>query len=249
MTALRSAVLLALALSQGEAAWAGEFTLNRVKIFLSAKTRSEMITVTNRSAETLRFQLNVVTWDQDPRGEMVLAPTKDIVFFPPLFTLAPGQQRNIRVGTATPPGTRERTYRLFIEELPAAAAPTPEPGQVRVLTKMGLPIFLQPAKPVAAGRVEGLTLQRGVVSFQVRNEGNVHVAVQQVRITGRGPAGEVVLQGALEGWYILAGGTRAYEFPLPAGECPDVKVVSVEIQTAEATFAGRLDAASGACSQ
>jgi fimbrial chaperone protein len=248
VTGLRVLVLIAFALSQGAAVSAGEFTLNRVQIFLSGKTRSEMIVVRNNSTtETLRFQLTVVAWDQDRRGEMVLAPTKDIVFFPPLFTLVPGQERNVRVGATTPPSLKEKTYRLFIEELPAGAAVASESGQVRVLTKMGVPIFQQPTKPVGNGRIEGLTLQGGVVSFQVQNAGNAHIVVQQIRITGLGVAGEVVLQGVEGGWYILAGGTRAYEIPLPAGQCADVKAVSVEIQTAEVTVAGRVDAASGAC--
>lgn len=73
--------------------------------------------------------------------------------------------------------------------------------------------------------------------------------MQQVRIKGVGSTGEAVVEGALEGWYILAGGTRAYEFPLPADRCADVQVLSVHVQTAESMFSERLDVSPGGCEQ
>ena len=176
-TATRLALLALLLVpgTGGLASAATTFTVSRVQVFLSAHVKSEMLTVGNVSAEALRFQLSVFGWDQDPQGELVLTPTRDIVFFPPLFSLAPGEQRNIRIGTATPPAATEKTYRIFIEELPPSDAPSGgAPGRVTIRTRLGVPIFLKPGKEVMSGRIEGLALRQGRVSFELRNTGNVH---------------------------------------------------------------------------
>jgi len=250
-TTAGAVLLLSLALSQGEAAEASTFTVSRVQVFLSASAKSETLTVRNASADTLRFQLSVFAWDQTPQGEMVLVATKDIVFFPPLFMLAPREERNIRIGAATPPGAAEKTYRLFIEELPRqdGGAPGAPPGQVAIRTRLGIPIFLRPPKEVTGGGLQAVALRDGRLSFEVRNRGNVHFVVQGIRITGYGAGGEAVVNGALEGWYILGGGTRIYELELPTDKCPTVKAVSIEVQTAQATFTERLDVPSTACGQ
>lgn len=247
-TAARVALLLFLVLGPAAAA-ASTFTVNRIQVFLSPRAKSETLTVRNMSGGTLRFQLSVFAWDQTPQGEMALAPTRDIVFFPPLFMLAPGEERTIRVGTVTPPAANEKTYRLFIEELPRleGAPPSGPPGEVTVRTRLGIPIFLRPPGQVSGGRLEALVLRDGRVSFEVRNTGNVHFVVQTIRITGHGAGGETVVQGALEGWYILAGGTRIYELELPPDKCPAVTAVSIEVQTPQATFTERHDATPTAC--
>lgn len=245
--AARFVLLLCLALGQAETGWAATFTVNPVQVFLSPKTRSVILTLRNVSDETLRFQLDAFAWDQDARGEMSLAPTRDVVFFPALLTLTPGEERNIRVGAATPPGLSEKTYRIFVEELPPPAGTVLPPGQVRVLTKVGIPIFIEPVQPAAAARLDAARVHGGQLSFEVRNTGTVHFIVQAVKLTGYDAAGERVLEGALEGWYVLPGGTRRYELPLPAADCPKVHSFGIEVLTTRATLTERVDAPEGAC--
>ena len=243
----RFVLLLCLALSQAEAGWAATFTVNPVQVFLSARARSAILTLRNTSDETLRFQLDVFAWDQNERGEMSLQPTRDIVFFPALLTLAPGEERNVRVGSTAPAGPVEKTYRLFIEELrPPAGAVLPA-GQVRVLTKVGIPIFIDPVQPKSSAQVDGARLRDGQLSFEVRNTGTVHFVVQGVRLTGYDAGGQRVLEGALDGWYVLPGGVRRYELPLPPADCPKVRSLGIEVQTTRATVSERLEAAAGSC--
>jgi fimbrial chaperone protein len=239
--------LLSLSLSQGLPAWASTFTVDRVQIFLSARAKSDGLTVRNVSAETVRFQLSVFAWDQTAQGEMALASSPDIVFFPQLFALAPGEERHVRIGSVTLPAASEKTYRLFIEELPTLGGGAP--GQVAIRTRLGIPIFLRPPTEVIAGRLETLSLREGRVSFAVRNTGTVHFIVQGISITGYGSAHDVVVQGALEGWYVLAGGARQYELELPSDKCPAIKIVSLEVRTAQATFTERLEVSPYACSR
>ena len=225
---------------------ASAFTVNPTQIFLTPKTTSALLTLRNESDETLRFQLTVFAWDQSPQGEMKLQPTQDIVFFPTLLTLAPKEERKVRVGASTTFAAAEKTYRIFVEELPPQAPGTTQ-SSVRVLTKMGVPIFMQPAKTQAQGGLRDLTVKNGVFTFGVSNTGTVHFVPQSVRVRGMSGAGEVVLDKQVEGWYILAGGVRAYELKLPSPECTKMTALSVEVQVGASTLKERLETPPAAC--
>ena len=229
------------------AASASSFTVNPTQIFLTAKATSALLTLRNESGESLRFQLTAFAWDQSPQGEMKLAPTEDIVFFPALLVLAPKESRNVRVGIAAPFGAAERTYRIFVEELPPLNAS--DSPAVRVLTKLGVPIFLQPSKLQSLGSLTNLGVKDGAFSFELRNSGNVHFLPQIVRVRGIGRTGETLLDKSMDGWYILAGGTRAYELKLPGSECGALAAMTVEVQIGAVTLQDRLQISAEACAR
>ena len=77
------------------------------------------MTVRNDGDQRLRLQVSVMAWNQNKLGEMVLDPTDDIIFYPNLLTLEPGAQRNLRVGVNGAVVAREKSYRIFVEELPS----------------------------------------------------------------------------------------------------------------------------------
>jgi fimbrial chaperone protein len=244
-------VALGLALDLAGAGFvsAGTFTINPIQVFLTDAAKSTVVTLQNTSAETLRFQLSVFAWGQSPAGEMLLAPTADIVFFPKLLTLGPRDERKIRVGTSAAAGMTEKTYRLFIEELQSAGRPAPgtTAPQIQVLTRVGVPIFLQPAKAVVAGRIDAVALRGGRLVFTLANTGNVHLLPQTVRVTGRGDTGEVILDRQLPGWYVLAAGTRVFALELGRDDCSRLRAVAVEIRTARAAFTREVAAVPAAC--
>lgn len=226
---------------------AADFTVNPIQIFLAGQTRSAILTVQNTSGEPLRFQLNAFTWAQDPAGQMQLAPTSEIIFFPRLLTLAPGEQRIVRVGTSVAAGPVERTYRIFVEELPPSAQQAAPAGQVRVLARMGIPIFVEAKAGRAELRLSPPALQPGRLVFELRNGGTKHAIPQVIRVRGQGAGGETLWEGEQEGWYVLAGDRRIYEMPFPREECVRTKTVAVEVKTGEQTLTERLDIAAAAC--
>ena len=67
-------------------------------------------------------------------------------FQPSLLSLAPGESHNICVCPTTPLAATEETYRVFVAEMPPLETPEGDPTAGRILTRMGIPIFLQPAK-------------------------------------------------------------------------------------------------------
>lgn len=256
----RVAVLLAVAPIIGAAvsphAHAAAFNVKPTQIRLSTKVKSGMLGVRNESGETTRFQLSVFAWSQSAKGEMQLAPTQDIVFFPSLLSLAPGEERQIRIGSTVPAGPTERTYRIFVEELPPAVkAKDAQNGatQVRVLTRMGVPIFIEPAAapaggaPIPIARIEPKGVHGEKVTFEVKNTGNVHFTIKQARVLGRGAAKESLFERTVPGWYVLAGGSRVFEIEPPKGICAKTKELSFEVETDKAKLSTQLDTRSGIC--
>ncbi|HEU4438450.1 MAG TPA: fimbria/pilus periplasmic chaperone [Methylomirabilota bacterium] len=247
---LRGSITIALALlawMAAPAAEAADFTVNPVQIFLSRQNPSAILTVQNTSTEPLRFQLNAFSWAQDQAGQMVLTPTSEVIFFPRLVSLVPGEQRIVRVGASVPPGPVERTYRIFVEELPPAVTQSAPAGQVRVLARMGIPIFIEPRAGRAELRLAPPTLVPGHVAFELRNTGTKHAIPQEIRVRGLGAAGEALWAREPDGWYILAGDRRLYEVPLSREDCARTKTIAIEVKAGEQVLAERLDVAAAAC--
>jgi fimbrial chaperone protein len=240
-------LLWAAALVGPPPARAADFTVNPIQIFLAGQTKSAILTVQNTSGEPLRFQLNAFTWAQDPAGQIQLTPTSEIIFFPRLLTLAPGEQRIVRVGTSVAAGPVERTYRIFVEELPPSTQQAAPAGQVRVLARMGIPIFVEAKAGRAELRLSPPVLQPGRLVFELRNGGTKHAIPQVIRVRGQGAGGETLWEGEQEGWYVLAGERRVYEMSFPREECARTKAVAVEVKAGEQTLTERLDIAPAAC--
>ena len=244
---LRLALMLGAFLGLRSGADASSFNVNPVTISLSGRGQSALLSLQNQSDEEIRFKIAAKEWRQSPKGEMELQDTKDIVVYPAMLTLAPKQERKLRVGTTVLPGASEKSYRIFVEEMPPLKSPKVEKSEVRVLTKMGIPVFLEPAKPAVAGAVEGMAVAKGVLGFTVKNTGNVHFLVQTVQARALDAAGATLFEKKLDGWYVLAGGTRVWEVEIPKDACAKTKSFSIEVQAAETKFNGRLDKPVAGC--
>ncbi len=207
---------------------AAEVQVNPVLVTLSPATRSAVIAVHNTAADPVRFEVQVRAWSQSPSGEMLLSPSDDLVAFPPILALAPGEERNLRVAAATAFGSVEKTYRVFLEELPGSAQAR-SASQVRVVSRIGIPVFLAPGRPLERATVEGLSLSAGRVAFRIRNDGTAHVRPSSVRVIASDTAGNPAWGRDLDAWYVLAGGERTYEVEVPRSACDAVREVAVAV--------------------
>jgi len=241
MRGLMTAVLTIAVLAVAAVASAATFSVNPTQLHLS-RGGSTLLTLRNDSSEVLRFQLTVFGWSQSPGGEIELSATNEVVFFPALLTLQPQEERRIRIGYTGAPAEGERTFRVFVEELPPADA---VPGAVRMLTKMGVPIFVAPAKPQVAATLSKPRLQPDGLAFDIENHGNVHFVPQQIRVHGTAADGASVLDQEVAGWYILAGGRRSFVVPVPSDICRRATLVSVEFGFASSVLHESMNPAAG----
>ncbi|MEP7124648.1 MAG: fimbria/pilus periplasmic chaperone [Byssovorax sp.] len=246
-TRLVSFAALSFALLQGAPAWAASFEVNPVRVALSSTTSSGLIAVHNLSTEPLRFQAVAYAWTQGPAGDMQLAPTDDVVVFPTMFTIKPGELRNMRIGTVTQPTATEKTYRVFVDELPPLQTQLTS-TTIRVLTRMAIPVFvgLPTSKPVP--RVDGLSVQQGKLAFALRNLGSAFFMARHVRVAGLATDGSTVFTHDLPAWYVLAGGLRAYDDALPDGACSAVRL-TVDVETETTAVHSSVALSPGACAR
>ena len=226
-----SAIVLGLVFQAGNVS-ASAFRVTPIRVVFERSGASALLTLSNESKDTLRFQISAFSWGQDAAGLMKLEPTQDILFFPALVSLEPGAERKVRVSAKAAKGSVEKTYRMFFEELPPLATPDAREGaQVRILTKMGVPIFLMPDTVSEKATVTNARIEAGKLRFDVRNEGTVRFAVQAVSLRGVDANNETVFEHQLDGWYVLAGTERNYEYALPPEVCSKLSSIMIAVRT------------------
>jgi fimbrial chaperone protein len=214
----------------------GRFNVTPTRLVLRPSETSTSLLLKNESDEAIRFQVTAFSWTNATDGEMKVAPTRDIVFFPALFSIAPGQTRRVRVATSERATTHERAYRLIVEQLPSRAGPRME-GGVEMLTRLNVPLFLEPGTRVAQATLDHVALREGALTFDVHNTGTVHVRLDDVVVRGLAREGTSAHEQRVPGWYLLPGETRLYQLPLEPDVCR--AIASVVVTTTLAQMPGR----------
>lgn len=234
-----AALMLALAVP---AAQAGGFGVSPIRLDFDAAVKTGAITVSNDDTVRLSFQMKLFEWSQDKNGKDQYKESGDLIFFPQLMTLKPKDKRIIRVGTKSPPAGAERTYRLFIEELPDANAAHRKGAQVAVKLRFGVPLFVAPVKPQLAGTIEDAKLAKGEIQLRVRNTGNQHFRFEAITARAGGAA-----IGQTEGWYLLAGAARDYTIKVDNQACAKAGKMEVALSAGSLNLKQELEATPALC--
>lgn len=241
-------LILGFVVGKAEPASAADVAVSPVNITLTRDIHSALLTITNQGAETVRFSLSTFAWGESDDGKMALAATTDIVFFPTLLTLTPGESRNVRLGTQLQPADVEKTYRIFLEELPSPQTSATGHGmQIHVLSKIGIPIFLVPDKPKLQAEIRSIAMTRNALSFQIANTGSVHVLPGPVTIAGSDEAEKIIFSKQINVWYVLANSTRTTSIALPPGTCAKIKNLSILMKMGTLVVKKSQPTPSGAC--
>ena len=222
-------LIAAVVLLWGVAALAAGLEVAPVLVTLDKSNTNATITLRNGGDEAVRYQLEVNTWGESPDGAMQLGPTREVVVFPQMLALKPGEQRNVRVGYLTPPGNVERSYRLFISEMPPEHQPGSKVMQVQVLTRVGVPIFVAPLTHSEKTEVAKLAVKGGKASFAVKNSGTVYVRPTKISLIAEDSAGKSLFEKDWQGWYVLAGNEHDYSIDVPAAACRKAKTFRAEV--------------------
>jgi fimbrial chaperone protein len=239
--------VMCIALATASQAFAGEFSVNPIRLDLRASARSGAIGVRNEGKEKLSFQLQAMSWSQDAEGKDQYAETQDLVFFPRILSVEAGEEGLVRVGAKNAVVESEKTYRLFIEELPGPVK-TPQSGaQVNVLVRFGAPVFLAPVRAQDGLDITRVELAKAVLSLSARNTGNRHQIIRGVDVKVVDSDGKVIYSVTLADRYMLAGASKTFGSAIPIEHCAKAKSVAVEVKTDKASASQKLDITPAMC--
>jgi len=228
-----------------KAVLAGEWRVAPIRLDLGSDARSGVISVLNEGTGRFQVQMKAFLWEQDAEGKDQYTETNDLIFFPKIMVFEKPEERILRAGIKIPAATKEKTYRLFIEEIPE---PKKTDGtNIAVTIRFGVPIFVKPLKEEPKGEIAKLELTKGECRVTVKNTGNVHFIIEAVNIKGVDLKGEETFSRKLDGWYLLNGISRIYRTEIPTGACNKSAKLDVEIKTNKFVLNGKLDVDKSMC--
>ena len=183
------------------------------------------VVIRNTAAEEESFSVRAFAWSQDEYGHSQLSPATQLLAFPALFTLAPGDSQRIRVGrsfqTLSPSG--ESAYRLYITQLPPARLSAAAHGGVALQERVDIPLFDgTPLDGAPLPAIAGVHSGNGVLNVDLTNQGEVHTAPSPVEAIGYDAAGRRVWSGEKQAWYVLAHARSMVTIELPLQACRQI---------------------------
>jgi len=195
-------------------AQAGSFSVNPVRVTLSANQPVAAITVRNESSEQTLVQLEALAWSQS-MGKDVTVPSSDVLATPPIFTLAPKGTQIVRIGLRRPAGSTasESTYRLTLREVP----PKKQAPGLNVTLLVSMPIFVVPTAATTPDLRWRVTRDSdNQLLVHATNGGTAHAQVVKLDISladgkslGNRNVAEYVLPGSTRTWALKTGAAPA----------------------------------------
>lgn len=222
------------------------FDINPVRLEFTNENQLEKLSIKNLSESDFTIQIRAYEWRQNEAGEDVYTETGDIIVFPKMTTIKRGEESYIRLGTKVVSGKTEKTYRVYIEEMPSG--PSENRGaSIRLYTKVGIPVFVRPPAPESRIEIEDISMQDGNIGIRVRNGGNSHFILTGVRIQGSDESGAVTFDREIGGWYHLSGTGKVYSTSIPAEVCSGIRNFSIEVQTKNKTLTKQIPVTVNIC--
>ncbi|UHQ18737.1 fimbria/pilus periplasmic chaperone [Lysobacter sp. KIS68-7] len=220
-------VAIAIALTVAGIASAAQFNLNITRIHLGASHPVETVVMTNNEDLPLAFEVHVKRWRMDADGQWQLTPDDGLVVHPLILQIAPGAEGRVRIGSLSPDTKSEVAYRVELQELPGHAEAVA--GHIRMLAKISVPVFVQPAnaKPAVGVSVNKVDAHGATLLF--RNTGTGYAAPNGGKAIVRDAGGKVLKEANIEVPYLLAGAQAPVQVNLPAGACAHAAKVELQL--------------------
>jgi len=198
-------------------AFGGTYSVDPVRVSLSARAPLASMTVRNTGLEASVIQVETVSWSQSS-GRVSLEPTRDVLATPPLFTVPPGGMQLIRLGLRRPADAqRELTYRIILHEV---LAPAPAASGLRVALDVSIPIFVKPLVPCAPSLQWHLSRgTNGELRLDVANSGTAHIRLETLEVAMANVSRPLLKQSLSA--YLLVNDMRSWTLdptlPTPSG--------------------------------
>jgi fimbrial chaperone protein len=186
---------------------AGSLGVGPTLVELTAKQPVAVLKVRNTGDSPSIVQMETLAWHQDDGNDNYIA-TDELLATPEVFELAPGAQREVRVGLRSANVTdNERSYRVYVREVPPKTGKTEQ--QLSFAVRIGVPVFASRAKRAGNDKLSW-KLQpgdSGCPKLALRSLSPSRQRISRLRLT----AGRTILWDSDAPVYVLAGATRLVE--------------------------------------
>jgi fimbrial chaperone protein len=216
---------------------AGNFAVSPIRLDFDRTTKTGVITITNDDDDKLQLQMKAFEWTQDADGKDKYEETDDLIFFPKIATVEKGEQRLLRTSYKIPATEKQKTYRLFIEEIPGPQKTPVQGAQIAVAVRFGVPIFLKPLKEEVKGEVDSVKYADGKLNVKINNTGNTHFFINNIQLK----SGEKIAED-IKGWYLLNNAARTYSFAMTPQACSALGKFDIVVKTDIVEFTRPIDA-------
>ncbi|AKH43880.1 fimbrial chaperone protein [Altererythrobacter atlanticus] len=172
-------------------------------------SQATSVSLQNTGTSPVSLQLRIFEWTQSADGSDSIRPTDEVVVSPPAATIPGNSTYTIRVArTAGAVEGGERSYRLWIDEIPITADTTDDNAAVDVRLRYDMPVFF--GDPAAESNLEWTAYRSdGTLVVEASNRGTRHARVVGMSL------GDVTIGKGLMG-YVLPGSTRRWVSPAGA---------------------------------
>jgi len=207
-------------------AMAEPFQITPMRLHLEAGGDTGNITVFNSGDSAMNMQVKAMAWAQDKTtGADQLSATKELIFFPKIFSIPAKGKQVVRVGYQGNVEGNEKSYRLFVRELPVD-----KPGVTgaRFVVQISMPAFVypkgvqQPLQPT----ISAVEVHDGNMVLRATNNKQRYYSMNKIEISGKA-AGKEVYKAEVGGWYVLAGASRLFPLNISKADCLKMDTIAL----------------------
>jgi fimbrial chaperone protein len=167
-------------------AFAAALQVSPVKLEIPPPGATTTVTLQNGGDRPLTAQVRVVRWRQVD-GKDEYEPTDAVVASPPLAELVGDQKYTVRIVRAEQtPVAEEECYRLFVDELPSAAAAGSK--SVNIQLRYSIPVFFYAPDAEPPKLTWRYRRENGRLVATLRNDGGRHVRISALKLKDRSGA-------------------------------------------------------------
>lgn len=229
--------------------FAGAFQVVPPKAIFDFKKGAKVsVTISNKSEEKVTIQVDLMEWTQDEKGNEVYKPTKDIAYFPKIFNIEANKEGMVRLGYLGKQPDVEKTYRLFLRELPIT-----KPGETAIKTaiQITIPVFIPAVKETQTNRmaIENTELSNGKIIVKVRNNGNSHIMASKIKAAGMDETGKETFSKEITGWYVLPGIAKPFPIDIASEDCLKSKTIKVSVEEEKSKAEAGMDVDAAQCAK
>lgn len=156
---------------------AANWEVDPIRIDLSQKKHTNVLTIKNTSDSATLIQMQVFSWSQNGDQDN-LEPTRDLIVSPPFVSIPPQSEQIIRIRLRrTADQTNELSYRINLVEIRGEVQQNLT--GLNVVMQVGLPVFVEPISGKDGIKLSWILEKKpdNQIKVTLINHGKIHIKI------------------------------------------------------------------------